>query len=181
MRPARVQADEFIDDPSDSRDHRRCAQLCGPLGLDPEPASDARKPRQTAPQPKPPTAAQAAQIVDAAWAQDDDWGMLVWLAMTTGARRGELLALRWTDVDWDAQIVEIRRSFTMRSGRAIEKDTKTHQMRRIGLDPATMELLEDHRRRVQHRLTVFQMSLADDGFIFNRPAHQLRNDAHLRT
>ena len=28
--------------------------------------------------------------------QDPDWGMLVWLTMTTGARRGELCALRWS-------------------------------------------------------------------------------------
>ena len=38
--------------------------------------------------PQPPTAAQAAAIAAEAW-RDLDWGMLVWLAMTTGARRGE--------------------------------------------------------------------------------------------
>jgi integrase len=48
------------------------------------PAEVARKPRQPAPEPDPPTVAQAARIIDAAWAQDDDWGTLVWLVMVTG-------------------------------------------------------------------------------------------------
>lgn len=33
----------------------------------------ARKPRVPTPQPSPPTVGQAARIIDAAWAQDDDW------------------------------------------------------------------------------------------------------------
>jgi hypothetical protein len=36
--------------------------------------------------PQPPTAVQAAAIAEEAW-RDLDWGMLVWLAMTTGATR----------------------------------------------------------------------------------------------
>jgi integrase len=30
---------------------------------------------------------------------DEDWGVLVWLAMTTGMRRGELCALRFEHID----------------------------------------------------------------------------------
>lgn len=43
--------------------------------------------------PQPPTADQAATLVNEAWR----WGFgpFVWLAMTTGARRGEMCALRW--------------------------------------------------------------------------------------
>jgi integrase len=69
------------------------------------PAVIARKPRVPVPQPVPPTVAQAARIIDAAWAQDDDWGTLVWLVMVTGMRRAELLALRWSDVDLDAAVL----------------------------------------------------------------------------
>ncbi|WP_346279467.1 hypothetical protein [Pseudonocardia sp.] len=46
------------------------------------------------PDPQPPTPEEAARIVEEAW-EDPDWGMLVWLTMTTGARRGELCGLRW--------------------------------------------------------------------------------------
>lgn len=58
------------------------------------PAEVAKKPRQPTPKPKPPTVEQAARIVDAAWANGPMWGTLVWLAMVTGMRRGELLAMR---------------------------------------------------------------------------------------
>jgi integrase len=138
------------------------------------PASVAKKPRQANPQPKPPTAEQAARIVEAAWAQDDEWGMLVWLAMMTGARRGELLALRWPDLHRDAQILEIRRSFTLRAGQAIEKDTKTHQMRRVALDETTLALLAEHRQRVQDRLALANATLADDAFVFSYEADHSR-------
>ncbi|WP_329005716.1 hypothetical protein OHA18_20250 [Kribbella sp. NBC_00709] len=62
-----------------------------------------------------------------------------------GARRGELLALRWHDLHMDQGVVEIRCNFTHRNGKAWEKDTKSHQMRRISLDPGTVELLATHR------------------------------------
>jgi len=37
--------------------------------------------------------------------QEPDWGMFVWLAMTTGASRTELCALRWNDIDLDAGVL----------------------------------------------------------------------------
>ena len=40
------------------------------------PADIARKPKQRAPQPEPPTSAEAARIVAAAWEQDKAWGTL---------------------------------------------------------------------------------------------------------
>jgi integrase len=58
------------------------------------PAEVAKKPRQLAPQPNPPTVTQASGIVTAAWEQHLDWGTLVWLVMVTGLRRAELLGLR---------------------------------------------------------------------------------------
>ena len=108
------------------------------------PADVARKPRQTPPQPSPASPDEAARIVAAAWEQDEAWGTLVWLTTVTGMRRGELLALRWDDVDLAGGMLEIRRNYVWTNGRGVEKDTKTHQMRRIALDPETVELLRAH-------------------------------------
>jgi integrase len=58
------------------------------------PAPQAEPPSAPPPDPQPPTADEAARIVNAAWI-DPDFGVLVWLAMTSGARRGELCGLRW--------------------------------------------------------------------------------------
>lgn len=92
----------------------------------------AQRPRQRSPQPDPPSPSEAARLVEGAFAVDDDWGTLVWLAMTTGMRRGEVCALRWSRVDLDAGMVDVRRSYRLHHGIGTEKDTKTHQMRDLG-------------------------------------------------
>jgi len=100
--------------------------------------------------PQPQSPEQAAAIVTEAWA-DLDWGMLVWLAMITGARRGELCALAWDRFDTKAAVLTIRSSIAQRGGRTWEKDTKTHQQRRITLDADTVALLQAFRRHCAQR------------------------------
>jgi integrase len=58
------------------------------------PARVAQRPRVRAPEPSPPSPAEAARLLAAAFAMDEDWGTLVWLVTTTGIRRGEVCALR---------------------------------------------------------------------------------------
>jgi len=127
------------------------------------PAEVARKPRQPASEPDPPTVEQAARIVEAAWAEDDDWGTLVWLVMVTGIRRAELLALRWKRVDLIRGKLSIRRNWV--GGR--EKDTKTHQMRLISLDPATTDVLGAHRELYELDVTRLGVTPSDEAFLFS--------------
>ena len=136
------------------------------------PATVARKPRQPAPQPNPPTVEQAGRIVGAAWELDDSWGTLVWLVMVTGMRRAELLALRWSDIDLGAGKLTVRRNYVRVNGRSIEKDTKTHQMRRISLDPATVAVLAEHRQRYEATARQLATEPTDEAFLFSHePAH----------
>lgn len=81
-----------------------------------DPARIAQRPRVKAPEPSPPSPAEAARLLDAAFAMDDDWGALVWLVMTTGIRRGEVCALRWRDFDLDGETIEIRRNYVLHKG-----------------------------------------------------------------
>src|ERR1700712_4731741 len=91
-----------------------------------------------------------------AW-RDLDWGMMVWLYMTTGARRGEVCALRWDRFDAAAAVLVIRSSIAQRGKRTWEKDTKTHQQRRIALDPQTVVLLTAYRRHSAERVGLDDM------------------------
>lgn len=104
----------------------------------------------TLPDPQPPTPEQAAAIAAEAW-HDLDWGMLVWLAMVTGARRGELCALKWGRLDADTRVLTIRSSIAQQGRKTWEKDTKTHQQRRITLDEQTFALLQAYRRHCAER------------------------------
>ncbi|AXX28619.1 Integrase [Actinosynnema pretiosum subsp. pretiosum] len=131
------------------------------------PAKVAQKPKQKPPHPDPPSPKEAARLVDAAFAMDDDWGTLVWLVMTTGMRRGEVCALRWSRVHLEEGILDVRRSYTLRRGVGREKDTKTHQMRRIALDTETCALLAEHHRRCHARLAELGVELTEDMYVFS--------------
>jgi integrase len=70
------------------------------------------------------------------------------LSATTGARRGELCGLKWSDLD--GQTLHIRRAVKEVNGQAlIVGDTKTHQVRRITVDVGTLAVLAEHRELVE--------------------------------
>jgi integrase len=108
-------------------------------------------------------------VVEAAWSSDPEWGAFVWLAMTTGARRGELCALRWSDVDLDNSVLVVRRALLLdEDGRLREKNTKTHQQRRIVLDSETVEALREHRDRCRGHAASLGLELVADAYVFSR-------------
>ena len=74
----------------------------------------------------------------------------VWrLAAMTGMRRGEILGLRWADVDLEAARLSVRQAVVTVAYEVIESTPKSHNARVIDLDAETVELLRAHRRR-QH-------------------------------
>jgi len=77
----------------------------------------------------------------------------VWrLAAMTGMRRGEVLGLRWADVDLAAARLSVRHALVAVGYDVIESTPKSHNARVIDLDPETVELLRSHRQQqVQER------------------------------
>jgi integrase len=71
--------------------------------------------------------------------------MFLDLCAATGARRGEILALRWADIQGDYAAVE--RSLTQTNHGIEFKGTKTDNPRRIELPPSVLTHLERHRKR----------------------------------
>jgi integrase len=131
------------------------------------PLSQTDPPRPPAPEPSPPSVAEAARIVNEAW-RDPDWGALVWVAITTGARRGELCALQWDSVDLDRGVLTFRRSVAKDGkGGWYLKDTKTHQQRRVALDPSTIGVLAEHRERAEARAAAIEAEIAPQAFVFS--------------
>lgn len=131
------------------------------------PAELARTPRPPAPDPDPPTTAEAAVLVAGAWEEDPEWGTLVWLVMVTGLRRAELLALRWQHVDLESGTLFVRRNHVRVTGRNIEKDTKTHRARRLAIDMETVKILSDHRERYEERCREIGVAPAADAYLFS--------------
>ena len=69
---------------------------------------------------------QANVLLNAA--KQDDFEALWVLALTTGMRRGELLALKWQDINFEQAMLQVRRIFTRAPGnRYIEAEPKTEK------------------------------------------------------
>jgi integrase len=131
------------------------------------PAKVAQRPKQKPPEPDPPSPAEAARLVEEAFKTSADWGALVWLVMATGIRRAEVSGLRWSRIDLDNEVVEIRRTYVMSKGKGKEKDTKTHQMRRIALDSETVAILRAHKEDTRQRLSgKYGIELTDEMYVF---------------
>jgi integrase len=67
------------------------------------------------------------------------------LAAYTGARRGELLNLRWADVDLDAKKITISGSTAVIAGERINGTTKSGRTRVIAIDDGTVAVLRQHK------------------------------------
>jgi integrase len=135
------------------------------LSVNPAELVAAPSPRRT--KPDPPSSQEAAVLISNAW-RDPGWGLLLWLTMVTGSRRGELCSLRWRHLDLERGKLWVERS-TAQTSRAgvFEKDTKTETDRRIALDPETVQLLLDHRARVEAQCQRARARFEPDAFVFS--------------
>jgi integrase len=132
------------------------------------PAANASPPKVRHHELHLPTPEQVVALLKAATDRDPDFGCFLRLAAITGARRGELCALRWSDVDLDDGLLAISRSIVDgRSDSLIEKDTKTHSSRKITLDPGTKAALAGQHSRHVERAATFDVALSTSAFVFS--------------
>lgn len=69
------------------------------------------------------------------------------LSAMTGMRRGEVLGLRWRDIDLDNARVHVRQALVSVAYELLFSTPKNHRARVIDLDPGTVEHLRLHRER----------------------------------
>ncbi len=78
-----------------------------------------------------------------------------------------MCALRWKHVDLDRAVIRFRRSIAQKGTRVKEKDTKTHQQRRLALDAETVTILKEHLDRCLKRAAAVGAELSRDSFVFS--------------
>jgi integrase len=135
--------------------------------IDYNPAERATLPRLRKREPNPPSPKDAARLLNEVFGRDEEFGLFLWAAMTTGARRGELLALREHRFDFEAQEVTFSRNYLVKNGQHIEKDTKTGEGRRVSMDPLTCELFAGHLARRRAALAEAGEEVPPDAFAFS--------------
>jgi integrase len=103
-------------------------------------------PRVVTQEIQPLTPDQARRLIEAA--RGHRLEAVLMLAITTGLRRGELLALRWQDIDFEGQSLQVRRTVDFFAGHGgyVETEPKTAKGRRkITLPPFVIDVLKQHR------------------------------------
>ena len=107
------------------------------------------------------------RVIEEAERRDPRLGPLLMLAALTGMRRGDLCALRWSDVNLDLGVLDVARSVVVARSGLAEKSTKTDRSRKVALDPVGIALLTAHRKRVEDWVTDAGGTLAPDAFVFS--------------
>jgi integrase len=131
------------------------------------PADYAHPPKLARRRALPPRPEQVAALLNAAGASDEELGVFLWLAVTTGARRGELVALRWSDFELERGLLRVGSSYVVRSGQRRLKGTKTGEERLLSLDSVSVELLSGFRLTREAALAPGGLILAADAFVFS--------------
>lgn len=139
------------------------------------PAESAKPPRPSSkPEMKVWTGAQLATFLR--HVDDDRLAGAWWLLANTGMRRGEVLGLRWADVDLDAGTLRITRTLITtdverKGDPGIAWGTpKTAKGRRtVALDPATVAALRTHRARQLTERMALGAGYADQDLVVALP------------
>jgi integrase len=100
----------------------------------------------------------------------DDRLVAAWyLLATTGIRRGELLGLRWEDVDLEAGAIAVRQTRVSVDYQVSVGTPKTDRgTRSIALDPRTVAVLREHRTRQLEERLAWGPAWTDTGLVFTR-------------
>jgi integrase len=112
------------------------------------------------------TEEQARTFVSAA--RGHPYETLFYLALTTGMRKGEVLGLMWTDVNWEKATLRVERQLQpVYNGGGALAPTKTRAGRRqIKLGKGAMAMLEAHRQRQENARLLAGDRWQEHGMIF---------------
>lgn len=104
--------------------------------------------------------AEFLRVLSWAHKRSDRLGAILWVAVATGLRRGELCALSWLDVDLDAAVLTVRQNAVLVGSQVHVGDAKTDagQARRVALDAETVAVL----RGIQTAQGLEAQAWADD-------------------
>ena len=73
---------------------------------------------------------------------------MYYIELATGLRRGELLGLKWTDIDWNNGIIKVRRQVARVDGQIVEAPLKTkNSYRAVTISQQAIEVLKQQKEK----------------------------------
>ena len=86
---------------------------------------------------------------------------MYYIELATGLRRGELLGLKWSDIDWKNGIIKVRRQVARVNGEIVEAPLKTkNSYRAVSISPQAVEVLKQQKAKTKE---------LKDSYIFPSP------------
>ena len=142
-------------------------------------ADDVDPPKIHKEEVRPLTNEQARKLLDTV--QGDRLEALYVVATQSGLRQGELLALRWEDVDLEARALRVHRTLTRDGGKLAVGPTKTSKGRRtIKLTKDAIEALRGHLERQLLEIDKAGDNWQENGLVFCTCKGTLINPTNLR-
>ena len=116
------------------------------------------------------TESEAQQFLDALQEEPLKWRAYFTLLLMTGMRRGEAVALQWSDIDdgkdTGAPTITISKNAVMdksqTTGRLI-KQTKTGEIRTVPISEATLQMLQELKQETERNM---EITLKPSAFVF---------------
>lgn len=129
------------------------------------PAHLARRPQERVRKPPEVDVAKVAAAINAK--KTPKWlATALHLAVSTGARRGELVALQWADIDLKAGTLCIRRNVTQSNTELHVGTTKTGKERTVAIDAGTVAVLKSWERACKEDALAFGVKLQPTTWVF---------------
>jgi integrase len=136
-------------------------------------------PREASEEIRPLSEEEARRLLDAA--RGDSLEALYVLALTTGMRQGELLALKWEDADLENSVLRIRRTMTRTGGRFVYGEPKSKKGRRqVHLSAEETRALNAHLGRQMEEIGRLGDLYEDRGLVFTTQTGAPINPSNIR-
>lgn len=103
-------------------------------------------------------------------AKDSPYYEIYYLALYTGMRRSELLALRWVDIDFIYSQIYVNRGMQrLKDNTFVFSEPKSEKSRRtIALSPSAILVMRDYKEEIERRARELGTTIKDTDLIFSR-------------
>jgi integrase len=115
------------------------------------------------------TAEQSAEFLRVAETAEPRYFVGFALAIYTGMRKGEILALRWEDIDFTSRTLRVCRSLSWKGATPIFQEPKTERGRRlVAIPDELVRILQSHRARQAEEKLLMGSAYQDHGLVLAR-------------
>lgn len=99
------------------------------------------------------TIQEIQMLITKAFESDHEWKRIWFMALMTGMRSGELLALEWSDVNFENNLLNVNKSYNCRT--RSYKSTKAGYWRQVPISVSLMQVLKDQHKDTGNAQYVF--------------------------